>query len=99
MDLSVGDCVLLRTQNLQMAAYTHKKFLPRWLGPFNIIKEMGMSYHLKLPASMKVHPVFHSSLLKHWHGPPPIEEVPDVVEGELEYKVEKVLKKWLVRGQ
>ena len=99
MDLSVSDWVLLSTQILQMAAYTRKKFMPRWLGPFTIIEEMGTSYHLKLPASMKVHPVFHSSLLKRWHGPPPTEEVPDVVEGELEYKVEKVLKKRLVRGQ
>ena len=37
----------------------------RRLGPFGIIAQVGLSaFHLDLPPSMKIHPVFHVSLLE-----------------------------------
>ena len=99
MELSVGDWVLLSTQNLKMQAYTCRKFMPCWLGPFLVREWNIISYYLQLPALLKFQLVFHLTLMKKWHGPPPSEEVPDVIEGEHEYVVEKVLKKRMVRGQ
>ena len=88
LSFSVGDLVLLSTTNLNLPSYTRKKFQPCWIGPFEVEEVLGVSYRLTLPPTMKVHPVFHSSLLKRWNGPPPSEETPDVIEGELEYEVE-----------
>jgi hypothetical protein len=62
--------------------------MPRWLGPFPVVDKIGnVAYRLELPANMRVHPVFHVSLLKPYHAdfgegkeqpPPP----PVVVDGE-----------------
>ncbi|KAI0992596.1 hypothetical protein K3495_g15589 [Podosphaera aphanis] len=70
----------------------HKK-----LGPFKILKKISShAYKLKLPPTMRVHPVFHVSLLEptskdplpgQFNPPPP----PIVVDGELEYVVEEIL--------
>jgi hypothetical protein len=48
---------------------------------------------------MKIHPVFHVSLLKPYHRPtipnmtflPPLSEVPVEIDNNLEYEVEKIL--------
>ena len=48
---------------------------------------------------MRIHNIFHTSLLKHWKGPPPDREIPDIVQGEAEYEVEKVLRKRVVKDQ
>ena len=48
---------------------------------------------------MRIQNIFHASLLKHWKGPPPDKEIPDIMQGEAEYEVENVLKKRVVKGQ
>jgi hypothetical protein len=56
-----------------------QKLLPRYVGPFAVEKRIGnTAYQLKLPDAMKVHPVFHTSLLHAYKTdgavipPPPI---------------------------
>jgi hypothetical protein len=59
---SVGDHVLLSSRNLKLkkAPAGARKLMPRWLGPFPVVDEVGtVAYRLELPASMRFHPVFH----------------------------------------
>lgn len=76
------------------------------IGPFPIVKVINpVTIELKLPHLLgKVHPVFHSSLLKPiigselrpiaWVAPGPI-----VVEGETHYEVQKILDFRLYNGK
>lgn len=74
-----GDLVLLSTVNLRMRTPGTQKLLPRYVGPFAVERRIGnTAYQLKLPDAMKVHPVFHASLLHAYKTdgavipPPPI---------------------------
>ena len=76
---SVGEKVLLSTQNLKLKDAGSRKLLPRYIGPFEITHDLGKcAYRLKLPSKLKCHPVFHVSLLRKWRAsgnyqPPPWE--------------------------
>ena len=85
--------VLLSSKNLRFKMGT-PKLLPRFVGPFQVCKEVGKdAYELILPENWKVHDVFHVSQLAEYHmsgsykPPPPAE----LLEGELEFKVECIL--------
>ena len=58
-----------------------------------------MSYKLALPDSMRVHPVFHVSLLKPYSGVPIVAPSPIVVDGEEEYVVRKIVNHRDTRGR
>ena len=45
----------------------YKKLEPRYCGPFEILDKVGsITYQLALPPSIKVHNVFHVSILKRY---------------------------------
>lgn len=59
----VGDIVWLSTKKIQFKK--KYKFHPRFIGPFEIEKCINpVAFKLKLLKSMKIYPVFHTSLLK-----------------------------------
>ena len=62
----VGQRVMLSTANLTFAqSALGKKLKPKWIGPFSITKVINdVAVQLELHASMKVHDVFHVSLVK-----------------------------------
>ena len=91
----VGDKVWLDARNLHLK--TPHKLTPRRLGPFEVIEEISpVVYKLRLPKSWRIHDVFHASLLMPQVTTPeyriPKESpLPELVDGESEFKVENIL--------
>jgi hypothetical protein len=81
----------------------HKKF-----GPFLVKRDIrGTNFELRLPPTMKIHPVFHISLLEPADPDTPEGPAPEIHPDsqELEYEVERILDvrttrqglRWLVK--
>ena len=93
---AIGDKVWLSTTNIRTQRPS-KKLDHKQIGPYEILQKVGpTSYKLQLPQSMKIHPVFHSSLLRfHPEDPLPNQRAepppPVVVEGEPEWEVEEII--------
>jgi hypothetical protein len=91
-----GDQVWLEGKNLRISQPT-AKLAPRRHGPFKVIKVLSpVSYQLALPMQWSIHPVFHIDLLTPYcetitHGPNYQRPLLDLVDGEEEYSVEKIL--------
>jgi hypothetical protein len=91
-----GDQVWLEGKNLRINQPT-AKLAPRRHGPFKVIQVMSpVNYRLELPTQWSIHPVFHIDLLTPYketitHGPNYQRPLPDLVNGEEEYSVEKIL--------
>ena len=92
-----GDKVMVDSRNMSTQRPT-KKLDHKLRGPWRVVKKVGSrAYELALPPNIKVHPVFHISLLEPYREskypgrsqPPP---EPEVIEGELEYVVDSVVK-------
>jgi hypothetical protein len=95
----VGDLVWLSRKYISTNRPSSKLDYKR-LGPFKILKVVGeakSAYKLELPAQMRIHPVFHVSLLSPYRAntipgrqqapaPPPI-----VIDGNDEWELEKIL--------
>ena len=94
-----GDKVWLAASNLCLN-YLSRKLAPKWQGPFKISQVLSpLIYHLHLPATWKIHDVFHVSLLSPYqeteaHGPNFSKPPPDLIGTKEEYKV-----KWIVSHQ
>jgi hypothetical protein len=102
-----GDEVWLNIKNFRLPEGLSHKFLGPYAGPFKVLeKKFPDTYKLELPENLKVHPIFHVSLLKpvardasrpdreHNSRPPP-----NLVHNEPEFEVEAVLKSRQLRGR
>ena len=92
----VGDRVWLEAKNLNTNCPT-AKLTPRRHGPFVVTAAIShVSYRLKLPVTWKIHNVFHTSLLTPYKETPTNgqryqEPVPELVDGQPEWEVERIL--------
>jgi hypothetical protein len=84
----------LCTKNLHIRKGSSKKLLPRYIGLPNIAEKVNpVAFKLDLPNRLRMHNGFHISLLrvyiegKHPRSP----EIPECVEGEYEYTVERIV--------
>ncbi|MBW0521043.1 hypothetical protein O181_060758 [Austropuccinia psidii MF-1] len=104
-DFQPGDKLCLASKTIKTTRHT-KKLSERWLGPFEVIKNIGShAYHLRLPQQLKsVLPFFHVSLLEpvkkstipNWNQ---FSQPPVIVEEKEECKVAQVLDSKLKRGK
>ena len=92
--MNMGDRVWLEGKNL--AIQGKQTLLSKWYGPFPIKAKIGkVTYHLTLPASMKIHNMFHINLLLPYketeaYGPAYMRPSSDLIEGEEEYTMEYI---------
>src|SRR5258707_10792297 len=92
----VGTQVWLEGTHLHLP-YQATKIAPKQYGPFQIKREISpVAYQLRLPNAWNIYDVFHASLLSPYHettahGPNYSRPPPDLIEGEEEYEVEKVV--------
>src|SRR5271155_2123201 len=105
-----GDQVLLSMRNINNSVDRNrptKKLTNRFAGPYTITKVISTTaYKLDLPNTMKIHPVFHISLLKPYQPsptdfkrptPPPAIIIPEVDHEE--YEIKTILNKRILRNR
>lgn len=75
----VGDWVMLKLQPYRQTTvkgHAPPKLNRRFVGPFCVLSRIGsVAYELVLPPEAKIHPVFHVSKLRPFHGKPPSDPV------------------------
>jgi len=109
IEFNIGDKVLLSTKNIVNPIDRNrpkKKLTPKFVGPYKVIEKIShTAYKLDLPDNIKIHPVFHVSLLKLYKEekeftrktPPPPVILPET--NEEEYEVEEILDEKIIRNQ
>ena len=110
IEFGEGENVLLSTKNLALLRPC-KKLTEKYIGPFKVAERIGkVAYELRLPATMRLHPVFHVSLLEKYHHSPRNEvanpadyelldseiqwEIESIMESRIRYKKPQYLVKW-----
>jgi hypothetical protein len=89
-----GVRVWLSTKYIRLQHEGCNKLMPRYCGPFKVIKHINpVAIKLELPKVMKVHPVFHVSLLKPFvqRAGTEVQPRPIIINGTEEFEVEKLL--------
>jgi transposase InsO family protein len=65
-----GSLVMLSVNGLPAHSITNlgsNKLLPRFIGPFKVLRRLGEAYTLDIPSVMKLHPTFYVGRLKEYH--------------------------------
>jgi len=105
-EYKVGDLVMLSTKDLkyQMTGRRTEKLTERFVGPYKIKKIISSNMvELELPSTVKIHPVVNVSRIQRYigqvEGQRKEQPAPVVIEGEEEWKVERILNKRWIRGK
>ena len=102
----VEDLVILSIKNLkyQIVRRRTEKLTERFVGPYKIKKIISSNaVELELPSTIKIHPVVNVSRVYRYvgqvEGQRKEQPAPVIIEGEEEWKVERILNKQRVRGK
>lgn len=107
-EYTVGGLVLVKLLPQQFKAFRslHKGLIRRYEGPFEIVGKVGkVSYRLDLPDTLKIHPVFHVSMLKPYHVDEDDRDrgvsmrAPPIMTKSYDKEIEKILASKEVRKQ
>jgi len=102
-EYKVGDLVMLSTKDLkyQMVRRRTEKLMERFIGPYKIKKIVSSNIvELELPSTIKIHLVVNVSRIQKYvgqvEGQKKEQPAPVIIEGEEEWKVERILNKWQI---
>ena len=105
-EYKVGNLVLLSMKDLkyQMAERCIEKFTERFVGLYKVkVIVSSNAIELELPSTFKIHPVVNVSWVQRYksqvEGQRKETPQPAVIEGEEEWKVEKIMNKRKVQGR
>jgi len=103
-DYKVGDLVILSTKDLkyQMVGRRTEKLTERFVGPYKVKKIISSNtVKLELPSTIRIHPVVNVSRIHRYIGQVEGQKKKQlalvIIEGEEEWKVERILNKQQVR--
>ncbi|GJS75060.1 hypothetical protein Tco_0724941, partial [Tanacetum coccineum] len=106
VEFEVGDQVMVKLlpQQFKSLRKVHKGLIRRYEGPFLMIGRVGkVSYRVQLPPKLKIHPFFHVSFLKPYHGDEEDPErgvskrAPTAVVTSYDREVEEILSDRMIR--
>jgi hypothetical protein len=96
--IAVGDRVMLNSKNVTFRSGGSRKLLPRWLGPFTVTQQINpVAFKLDLQElNGKLHPVFHSSLLRPYYtdGRTVVHPKPLQIDGDVLYEVDCIIRRY-----
>ena len=106
LEFNIRDKVLLSTKNIEVPVnrqHLTRKLSPRYCRLYTIIEKISpLVYKLELPATLRIHPVFHISILKVYHEDASEFErqtssplIKNILQQD-EYKVEDILDKRII---
>ena len=104
-DYKVGQQVWLSMDNLRMLNCASKKLTEKWIGPYEVTRVTPNAVELKLPKTLRIHPVVNVSRVKPYLGPLPGQPVsrPGPIqvseERDEEYKVDYIVASRIHRCQ
>ena len=97
-----GDTVYLLRRNIKTKRLSNKLDHIK-LGPFRILKsKRSVNFKLNLSASMRIHSIFHISLLKPAHPDTPIQTESSGINSEsqnVKYEIENILNQQKIQNQ
>ncbi|KAG8379886.1 hypothetical protein BUALT_Bualt07G0135900 [Buddleja alternifolia] len=106
LEFNVGDKVLIKLIPQQFKAFRgmHKGLVRKYEGPYPVVAKVGkVSYRLDLPSTLKIHPVFHVSMLRPYQEDEEdpnrgeSHRAPPVVTKSFDKEIEEVLSHKVVR--
>jgi transposase InsO family protein len=103
VQFEVNNEVLLSSAHIHLASQAtrpSKKLQHRFIGPYRVIQKISpVAYKLELPDTLKIHPVFHVSILRPYLSPDTVEHRPATlpppepitINDAEEFEVDKIL--------